>query len=270
MAPTSTGIVGVSDIAAEVDIARESYPRLISRESLSRMGGILDLKSATMAPCSIGDSVEIERIASILNAAEFPRYNDAWKDASKRIFSDFVKSGDVEIGNSPLERGGCAHIRVIHANPAESDGETHGRTLSHSEIRILHIHSAQANQLGLFRTAQAARVAINHSVLDAALQAFPCEVARRDQIQPPAVGPYRALRGGNTPNADIWHPVPGDARASPYATALGNSPRFSVAGLLANFSVVVTIDLCAFRRAAILARPSRLIMDKGPGLVGEQ
>lgn len=51
---------------------------------------------------------------------------------------------------------------------------------------------------------------------------------------------------------------------------VGKFSRFAATGLLANVSVLGTIEFSNSRWVSIFGRPIRLIMDKGPGLVGEQ
>ena len=70
--------------------------------------------------------------------------------------------------------------------------------------------------------------------------------------------------------ADIWYPVEEEARPFPYMIVIDKFPRFAVTGLLANLSVLETIEFFNSRWVTIFGRPIRLVMDKGPGLVGEQ
>ena len=70
--------------------------------------------------------------------------------------------------------------------------------------------------------------------------------------------------------ADLRYPVTDDARTFPYMITVGKFSRFAVAGLLSNVTVLETIEFSNSRWVTIFGRPIRLIMDKGPGLVGEQ
>ena len=161
-------------------------------------------------------------------------------------------------------------IAAVTTESIHVDGQNTARTLPNDEIKKLHVHLGHANKLALVRTLKAAKIKVDLNIVDAVLEDFPCGVSRRDQIQPPAVGPHRALWAGHTVMADLRYPVGEDALTFPYVIAIEKSSRFALTGLMGNISVISTIDLFNSRWVAIFGRPIRLIMDKGPGLVGEQ
>ena len=112
-----------------------------------------------------------------------------------------------------------------------------------AELRTLHIQHGHANKLDLLRTSRAGKIKVEPKVLGDVLRACPCEIALRDQIQPPVVGPHRVFREGSTVMRDIWYPAAEGPMAFPYMIAIGKFSRFVVTRFLENISVLVTKDI---------------------------
>ena len=255
MVTTEGGVKGVRPIQAKMDIAREPIPCLLSRECLPRVGGILHFRAGELLIPALGEAQ--------LRLSEANHFFAPWSHSEKT--AEMVKGGKKRIHTKEPQMVATSTAESTHANERTSD-----RTLPHAEIKKLHVHLAHANKLALARSLRASEIKVELDIIDAVLEACPFEVSRRDRIQPPAVGPHRALWAGHTAMADLWYPVEKDARPYPYMLVIDKFSRFSVTGLLGNISVISVIDFFNSRWVAIFGRPTRLIMDRGTGLVGEQ
>ena len=199
MVLTVIGTYAERIIRVQIDIVRGPTPCLLSRECLSRMGGIIDFQEGKLL---IPDMGEIKLEVSEANHFRLP-----WKPAAKRA--------------DPIDRraiGGKNNGSTL-AFPTETMPpavEEQSRALSLKGLRKLHLHLGHANKLAMVRTMRAAEIPVEMKDIQTVLGACPCEVSKHDQIQPPAVGPYRVFWAGHTVMADLRYPVTEDARTFPY------------------------------------------------------
>ena len=251
---TAHGTYSERTIEVETNIVRGPIPCLISRECLPRVGAILDFQSLKLSTPPIGEAQLRLRAANHFCLPRIP----------------IGKPVEIE------KYGILLRIRIdncIFSAPTESiqvNVAADGRTLSQAEIIKLHIHLGHANKLALVRAMKAEKIKVAMTTIDDVIEACPCEITRRDRIQPPAVGRHRVLWAGHTAMADLWYPVAEDDRKFPYMIAVAKFSRFAVTGFLGNIAVLETIEFFNSRRLTLFGRPIRLIMDKEPGLVGEQ